>query len=183
MNKRVAFYAIIGGLIVTTHAFADNTAPAAKKNVTVINVKKVDPEVKLVKKVDPEVKLVKKVPPEVKLVKKVDPEVKLVKKVDPVLVKPAAEDDDASNPAICFARGLSNISLCWLEIPRCAVYDNYKVPFFGLIVGIPEGAILTVARVGSGLVDVLSLGFSGNAIHGKRFPEYIWQAPWKPAKK
>lgn len=96
---------------------------------------------------------------------------------------PAVEEESEDNPAVCFARGLSNVSLCWIEIPRCVVYDNYEVPFFGLLVGIPEGTILTVARIGSGLVDILSLGFSGNSLHSKKFPDYVWDAKWKPAKK
>ena len=97
--------------------------------------------------------------------------------------KPPVVDETEDNPAICFARGLSNVSLCWLEIPRCVVYDNYEVPFFGVIAGLFEGPVLMIARGGSGLVDILSFGFSGNSIHSAKFPDYVWEAKWKPEKK
>jgi putative exosortase-associated protein (TIGR04073 family) len=101
----------------------------------------------------------------------------------PVKADAVADDDSAPNPAFCFGRGLSNLALCWLEIPRCVVYDNAEIPFFGILVGIPEGALLTVARVGSGVFDILSLGFSGDALHGKRFPDFIWESKWMPKEK
>ncbi|MFA7231379.1 MAG: hypothetical protein WC071_08920 [Victivallaceae bacterium] len=99
----------------------------------------------------------------------------------PVAVKTEAED--SPNPVYCLGRGIANISTCWLEIPRCTVYDNKEIPFFGLIVGIPEGAIFTVVRAFTGVYDILSFGFSGNALHGKSFPDFIWQSNWLPPEK
>jgi len=83
-----------------------------------------------------------------------------------------------TNPGACIGRGLANICTCWLEIPRCAIYDNSAVPFFGLIIGIPEGALFTVARALTGTVDIVSFGFTRDGIHGKSFPDFVWQAKW-----
>ncbi|MCP3964913.1 MAG: hypothetical protein GY750_11075 [Lentisphaerae bacterium] len=84
------------------------------------------------------------------------------------------------NPAYCFARGLTNITFCWLELPRCMIYDNAQIPFFGLLVGIPEGVIFTVARAFTGVFDIITLGFSGEALHGPRFPDFVFQSNWLP---
>ncbi len=97
--------------------------------------------------------------------------------------QPAAVEQERqgiANPGLCVARGLSNLCCCWLEIPRCAIYDNSVVPFFGILVGIPEGSLFTVARVGTGLLDVLSFGTTGDSMHGKSFPDFVWQANWLP---
>ncbi|QSH41772.1 hypothetical protein P0136_06310 [Lentisphaerota bacterium ZTH] len=84
------------------------------------------------------------------------------------------------NPAYCLARGLTNITFCWLELPRCMIYDNAQIPFFGLIVGVPEGVLFTVARAFTGVFDIVTLGFSGEALHGPRFPDFVFQSNWLP---
>jgi len=99
----------------------------------------------------------------------------------PVPAEPEYEGLD--NPAACFARGLANVSTCWLELPRCAIYDNAEVPFFGLIVGIPEGTMFTVARALTGVADIISFGATGDSIYGKRYPDFVWEANWLPPKK
>ncbi|MDD5697352.1 MAG: hypothetical protein PHH77_01930 [Victivallaceae bacterium] len=161
MNKRVIFGILTGGMLIVNQAVAaDKTDPADTKTAAPA-VTAVAPAAPVSKTMEPAA----------------------AKPAVPTVQKPAAETDDEPNPAICFARGLSNICLCWLELPRCIIYDNYAIPFFGLLVGIPEGVLLTVVRAGSGIFDVISLGFSGNALYGKNFPDCIWQSKWKPVKK
>ncbi len=87
-----------------------------------------------------------------------------------------------SNPFACFGRGLVNIATCWLEIPRCFVYDNAAVPFFGLIVFAPDGAFFTVTRVLAGAGDIITLGFIGD-VYTRRYPDFIWESNWLPPKK
>ena len=96
--------------------------------------------------------------------------------------KPAAkastEYQGLDNPGACMARGLANVATGWVEIPRCAIYDNSAVPFFGLLIGIPEGAFFTVARTLTGTLDIVSFGFTRDGMHGKSFPDFVWQARW-----
>jgi len=91
--------------------------------------------------------------------------------------------ESLNNPVLCFGRGLVNVSTCWLEIPRCVIYDNAAIPFFGVIVGIPEGALFTVARAVTGVADIVSFGFIGNAMYGRSYPDFIWDANWMPPEK
>ena len=86
-----------------------------------------------------------------------------------------------SNPFACFGRGLVNITTCWLEIPRCVVYDAAAIPFFGLIVGVPDGAFFTVTRVLAGAGDIITLGFIGD-VYTRRYPDFIWESSWQPPK-
>ncbi len=92
------------------------------------------------------------------------------------------EEYTTSDSAISnIARGTGNLLTCWLEIPRCMVYDSVVSPFFGTIVGIPEGAGFTVARLTAGLVDLFAGGQLNDGIHGRYLPKYVWQARWIPA--
>lgn len=87
-----------------------------------------------------------------------------------------------SNPFACFGRGIVNIATCWLEIPRCFVYDNTAMPFFGLIVCFPDGAFFTVTRVLAGTGDIITLGFMGD-VYTQRYPDFVWESNWLPPKK
>jgi putative exosortase-associated protein (TIGR04073 family) len=89
----------------------------------------------------------------------------------------------STNPLLCFGRGLTNIATCWLEIPRCIVYDNELIPVIGTILGIPEGAGYTVVRLLVGTADIISFGMSGDALYGKYLPDFIWEANWVPPEK
>jgi len=88
-----------------------------------------------------------------------------------------------TEPFPCMGRGLVNIVSCWLEIPRCVVYDNAALPGIGILLGIPEGAFFTVARAGSGSTDLVTFGLIGGAIHGNNFPDFITEARWLPRSK
>lgn len=94
-------------------------------------------------------------------------------------VKPAAVEQQPGNFE-CIGRGFVNIGTCYFELPRCMIYDNAQVPFWGFIQGTVTGAALTGWRAFGGLMDIFSLGFSGNTFYTNNFPEYAWQAPWVP---
>lgn len=160
MDKYIIFCVVVCGLMFANHAIAEE--------------KNSKPTVEAVKSVKPAVKVVPATKPVVKVVKSEKPAVKVIK--PPVQTK-------ANSMALRFARGLTNLTLCWLEIPRCMVYDNAVIPVFGLIVGIPEGAIYTTGRAISGVIDILSFTFAGSSLHNERFPEFIWDAKWMPDKK
>lgn len=162
MNKYVISCGLTCGLMIANHAFAtEKIATTAPK---------------------PAIEVVKSVKPTVEVVKSVKPAVEVVKSEKPTVIEVKTSKTETS-PALCFARGLANVSLCWLEIPRCMSYDNEVIPFFGLIVGIPEGAVYTVGRAISGIVDIITFGTVGDALYSKKFPDLIWDAKWKPAKK
>ena len=90
------------------------------------------------------------------------------------------EYEPTTNPALCWLRGLSNVAMCWSEVPRCMVYDNAKIPVLGLGAGVIEGTFLTVFRALGGVYDIASFGCSGESIYTSRFPEYFWQSKWLP---
>jgi len=83
----------------------------------------------------------------------------------------------------CFARGIVNLATCPLEIPRCMIYDNAKIPVIGLVGGAIEGTFMTLFRAFSGTADIVSLGFSEEGFHSNRFPDFIWNSKWLPAEK
>ncbi len=95
-----------------------------------------------------------------------------------VQAAPAEVKDEEPGIFLCIGRGLCNIATGWLELPRCIVYDNGFFPVIGLIIGIPEGALLTVCRTLSGVFDIVSFGTSGSLFHGKVFPNTVFEAKW-----
>ena len=95
--------------------------------------------------------------------------------------KPEPQYHSLSNPFLCFGRGIVNVGTCWVEIPRCIVYDNAAIPFFGLIVGVPDGALFTVFRALAGVGDIITLGFIGD-VYTKRYPDFVWESNWLPPK-
>ncbi len=86
---------------------------------------------------------------------------------------------DPSNLYV-LGRGLTNLATCWLEIPRCMVYDNVGLPVAGLVVGFPDGLLMTAARAASGVFDLATFGFSGDLVHGERFPDLVFFADLTP---
>ena len=79
-------------------------------------------------------------------------------------------------------RGFVNIGTCWLEIPRCFIYHNSQVPVMGTVVGVVEGAGLTVVRAFSGVADIISFGFMSDSIFEStfKFKEWVWESRWVP---
>lgn len=75
-------------------------------------------------------------------------------------------------------RGVANVGTCFLEIPRCMLYDNSEVPLWGLVYGVFEGAGCTVMRAFCGVVDIISLGFDSGRAYEGNFREFVWQSDW-----
>jgi putative exosortase-associated protein (TIGR04073 family) len=169
--KKLALLLAATGLVATSTFAADQptTQPVANPAAKAPAVKTVAQPAPAVKQTAP-VATVKQAPA---------PAVKTVAQP----AKKAETEESSINPAFGFSRGLANIATCWLELPRCMIYDNAQIPFFGLLVGVPEGAIFTVARAFTGVFDIATLGFSGDALHGKSFPDFVWESKWMPSKK
>lgn len=96
------------------------------------------------------------------------------------ITKTTTQKEYDYNPLYNLGRGATNLGTSPLEIPRCMVYDNAKVPVLGLFGGVIEGAFVTVWRLLGGTFDILSLGFSGKGIYSDSFPEFIWDSKWLP---
>jgi hypothetical protein len=80
-------------------------------------------------------------------------------------------------------RGIVNLITCWVEVPRCMLYQNSNIPILGLAIGAGQGGLLTGGRAISGVADVLFLGFDYGLIFSKEFPDFVWQAQWLPPEK
>ncbi|MCF7790899.1 MAG: hypothetical protein K9L78_02970 [Victivallales bacterium] len=79
----------------------------------------------------------------------------------------------------CLGRGLSNICLGWIEIPRRISYQGSEIPFFGLFSGAAYGVSLTVWRAFSGVTDFISFGMGGgNSFFKFGLPDFPWNGPW-----
>ena len=70
---------------------------------------------------------------------------------EPAAVEPTAEESGWTRNLNNVGRGAANIVTCFLEIPRCMVYRNSQVPFWGFIDGAVRGSGLTVLRAFSGV--------------------------------
>ncbi len=120
----------------------------------------------------------------------VSEQVIVVEPAVPAAVPPPEKTESASfryrrNPSNFYVigRGLANLTTCWLEVPRCMVYDNVGVPVAGLAIGLPDGLLMTAARAASGVLDLATFGFSGELVHGERFPDLVFFADLTPPEK
>lgn len=77
-------------------------------------------------------------------------------------------------------RGVVNIVTCFLEIPRCMVYRNCEMPFWGLIAGAVDGTGCTVMRAVTGVTDILFLGFDYGTAFNRSFRPCVWDSRWLP---
>lgn len=99
----------------------------------------------------------------------------------PVAVEPSPSSCPAATNLYRVGRGLTNIGTCALEMPRCMLYDNSEVPFWGAIAGAFEGAGCTAMRAFAGVVDVISFGFDAGRVYDENFRDFVWQSKWLPA--
>jgi len=90
----------------------------------------------------------------------------------------AAEQEKKSSLDNAFLRGTINVLTSWLEVPRELCYENSKLPVLGTIPGAVKGVSFTFLRTFAGVVDILSMGYSGDGIYDEFVPKYVWQAPW-----
>ncbi len=77
-------------------------------------------------------------------------------------------------------RGVANMATCWLEIPRCLIYNNSQLPVIGVVVGACEGVGFTVVRAFAGVADFCSFGFMTDSIYEVNydFREFVWESRW-----
>lgn len=76
-------------------------------------------------------------------------------------------------------RGLANVGLGVLALPRQLVYQNAEIPVFGLIPGVFYGAGEFIWREFAGVIDLVSFGFSGRGLYFKGMNDFPW-SPWLP---
>ncbi len=77
-------------------------------------------------------------------------------------------------------RGVVNVVTCFLEIPRCMVYRNCEMPFWGLIAGAVDGSGCAVMRAVTGVTDIMFLGFDYGTAFNQSFRPYVWDSRWLP---
>jgi putative exosortase-associated protein (TIGR04073 family) len=84
------------------------------------------------------------------------------------------------NPSVGYVllRGLSNVALGVIAIPKEIVYENSKIPIFGIVSGTIYGAGLFVWRELSGVVDIITFGFSGQGLYFRTMGDFPWDGPW-----
>jgi putative exosortase-associated protein (TIGR04073 family) len=75
-------------------------------------------------------------------------------------------------------RGISNVALGVIAIPKEIVYENSKIPIFGIISGTVYGAGLFVWREFSGVIDIVTFGFSGQGLYFRTMGDFPWDGPW-----
>ena len=81
------------------------------------------------------------------------------------MVRNAASDNYWEKAPSMFVRGLHNVAFGWVELIAQPIRHSKNAPLvLGTLTGIVMGIVMTVARTGSGLVDVLTFwvpGFNG----------------------
>lgn len=100
----------------------------------------------------------------------------------------AGEESWFQTPPAGMIRGVVNVCTSPLEIVRGPVYwtqsaFNHHPQLLGIdgaIWGITWGSAMTVLRMSAGLVDFFIFGIPGNYLHGDIFPEFFWEALWRP---
>ncbi len=96
---------------------------------------------------------------------------------------PATEKASVAANLENMGRGVVNLVTCSWEFPRCMLYWNARVPFWGFIQGAVNGVGCTTMRAFSGVTDILFLGFEPGTVFDENFRPYVWQSKWLPAEK
>ena len=97
----------------------------------------------------------------------------------PVSDVSAAETVTESSNLDHIGRGVTNLLTCYMEVPRCMLYQNSKVPLWGMIYGTLEGVCLTPLRAFGGVTDVVFLGYDPGLIYDNAaLPDYVWESDW-----
>jgi putative exosortase-associated protein (TIGR04073 family) len=80
-------------------------------------------------------------------------------------------------------RGVSNITLGFIEMPRQMCYQSTKIPVIGIIPGVCAGSGLFFWRTCSGVSDILTFGLGGGDTFFLDLPDFPWQGKWFPPLK
>lgn len=94
-----------------------------------------------------------------------------------------AADDVEKDTAYRIRRGVNNLTLGWLEIPRNIVYEDARTPYAGFFYGLVKGPLMTVWRTSAGAVDVVAVGQTGPGLYMDQIPEFATDAEWFPEEK
>ncbi|MCX7847600.1 MAG: hypothetical protein N2595_06205 [bacterium] len=111
---------------------------------------------------------------------------------NPTLVRAQNEGDDAAfalmpeyefdttGEAMRFGmqRGAANVLLGWLELPRNLSYEFTRRPLSAVLTGPLMGTTMTAMRTLFGVVDLLSVGYTGHYGYATAVPDYPWEDPW-----
>ena len=74
-------------------------------------------------------------------------------------------------------RGLANLTLFWLEIPRNLSYEFTARPLSAIATAPFLALGLGGARAIQGAIDIITLGYTGNYTYGA-MPEFPWEGEW-----
>ena len=81
-------------------------------------------------------------------------------------------------------RGAINFFTSPAEIARNCSYESSMSGATGYATGTVYGIGYTVGRAFLGVVDVATLGLTGDNLYAsEQFPEYVWDAPWTTANE
>jgi putative exosortase-associated protein (TIGR04073 family) len=94
-----------------------------------------------------------------------------------------AAEDVEKDTAYRIRRGVNNLTLGWLEIPRNIVYEDARIPYAGFFYGLVKGPLMTVWRTGAGTVDLVAAGQTGKGLYMDQIPEFATDAQWFPKEK
>ncbi len=76
-------------------------------------------------------------------------------------------------------RGLANVALSPGEIVRGFTYEYTAKKWYTAVFTSGVAALGgTMARMGAGLADIVTLGYFGDVQLVEGFPEYVWQGEW-----
>jgi len=90
--------------------------------------------------------------------------------------------DEKKDTAYRVRRGVNNVMLGWLEIPRNIIYEDAKTPYAGFFYGLVKGPVMTVWRGTAGVVDLVALGQTGPGLYMGQIPDSPIDAAWYPDK-
>jgi len=91
-----------------------------------------------------------------------------------------AAEAEEKDTAYRIRRGVNNLTLGWLEIPRNIKYEDAKTPYAGFFYGLVKGPVMTVWRTAAGAVDVVALGQTGPGLYMNQIPDTVTEAKWHP---
>jgi putative exosortase-associated protein (TIGR04073 family) len=86
---------------------------------------------------------------------------------------PVASQDYGTEVGMKLGSALSNIALCWVEVPKTVLATTNQVNLaLGLSGGVVKGILHTMGRVLTGVVDLLSFPLPTQPIAE---PQFVWQ--------
>jgi putative exosortase-associated protein (TIGR04073 family) len=91
-----------------------------------------------------------------------------------------AAETEEKDTAYRIRRGVNNLMLGWLEIPRNIKYEDAKTPYAGFFYGLVKGPVMTVWRTTAGAVDIVGLGQTGPGLYMGQIPDNATDAKWRP---